>query len=46
MNRYKGTIKTSTGTREIEVRANSFQQAESLMEQQGRLLYRAKCIPG
>lgn len=46
MNSYKGTIKTASGQRDVTVRANDVGSAERLMEQQGKLLYRAKMIPG
>ena len=46
MKHFKGIVKTSSGEREVKVRAHDQVSAERLMEREGKLLYRAKMIPG
>ena len=45
MNKYKGTIRTSSGAEHImTVEANDFAGATRLLEQRGKLLYKPKMI--
>lgn len=46
MKHWKGIVKTSRGEQEMTCRAADINGAKRLFEQQGKLLYNPKMIPG